>query len=822
MSAWRKQNSAHEHDRVPSYYANNKLYPGSYARTESATRTARRIHDGLSLPMNYGLDTVTDDLNSSIYSSPYYINGRFTSQNTVMQRSSSSSVQGIERILSIKDRVDDFTKDDIQTSIELWQGKQIKFKLPYNGKVVGNTLSIKNTDGCTGILSIYISASDRSEPIYETAVDLCKVSEDFFEHVTLYAMTPVARRANPKGELYVRMEIWDEIEMERSANPFNTGRKIEIAATGLGNHDACVYKLGDKNLPVKETYDYTRQVNRPLMGLIYNDFVSVPTNRREAQDLGAVVTLNGYKYAVFCYKDNSEAFVAIYDMNMRKIVEGTDIRVDGRVEELNLVQAKDMVYYVDGYSPLQKFKIGEWKSEAFPTSAVESVKASVDFDTFAASRLGAEGGDYLFVYNNGEWKYEDEAVELSEFGISLIGVPADSGMITVTYIAAGQVTPGSADAVYTDARPVIAGSIICKFYNRIYLSGFRNDPNLIQCTEIAAEGPVWDSFLYRFYAPDDAPQSNSTNTITAITPYSSSQIVISCKHSFSLFQVNANLESGTGTAAPSQVSSYLDSAGVLSAGDICNYAGVIYSFDPDEGIRRFSGAVWQKIPAAIDSHYERVDMSKPRRLWGYAKKLYFNYTDKVDGKAKCLIWDSEMNYQQYPWFQDSDIPFCDVRMDNDFDLVGIHPDYPCIMRLYAEDVWRRLDTPITFERHTKYISVPGNAHNMIVERIHNKVLANSNRWWWFSLSADVDEWTQTRGKDDWYRFPCWDTIQIEEEPESPFPTQDVYESNSVSLLSINNIRIRCISIQEKVKCKTFRNMASLISILLEVFPKPYI
>ena len=170
-------------------------------------------------------------------------------------------------------------------------------------------------------------------------------------------------------------------------------------------------------------------------------------------------------------------------------------------------------------------------------------------------------------------------------------------------------------------------------------------------------------------------------------------------------------------------------------------------------------------------------MTKPRKLWGYAHKLYFNYTDSVDGKAKCLVWDQDMNYQQFPWFQDVDIPFCDVRYDDNFDLVGIHPDYPCIMQLYAKNTWRRLDTPITFERHTKYVSLPGNAADLILKRVHNKVLANANRWWYFSLSADTDNLYQTRGKDDWYRMPCWDTIMLNEAPESPFPNQDEYESS---------------------------------------------
>lgn len=820
MSAVRKQNQSHNISWPPSYYANNRLYPGSYARTEWQTRTSRRIHDGLSLPMNYGLDTTSDDVNSSPYSSPYYINGRYNSDNLVTQRGNSASVQGTERLIdAMPERIDDEENGDVLSTIEMWQGKQIKFELPYNGKIIGNTLKLRNTGGCTGILSVYISASPDGKPLYEAAIDLCDVSMDAFEYKKIYSMMTVPRNANPRGKVYVRMEIWDEVDNKRSANPFNTGRKIELAATGLGNHEACIYELGDKNVPVEEEYVYSPQPSRPMMGLIYSDYESIPVSRHEDQDNGAMISLNGYRYDVFCVKDATSAKLVIFDYKGNKMIE-TDtmsLPVDARAKEVNIVQAADTVYYVDGYSSLHKFKIGEWVAEAFPASTTGSVKVTVNLATFAASDLGGESGDYVFVYRSGHWEYKDVTVDLTTYGIAYTGSPVDSGTITVSYAAAGQTTEASIDAKYADARPVVAASIICKHNNRIYLGGFRNDPNLIQCSRITAEGPDYDNYPYRFYVPDNSPYATSTNTVSAIVEYQSDTLMIISKNSFSLFTSNVNIEDGT----PKQVSTYIDGGGVQSAGDITNYQGIVYSFDPDEGIRRFSGAVWNQIPTSVKSLTDRVDMAKPRKMWGYAEKLYFNYTDKVDGKPKCLIWDKAMNYQQYPWFQDSDLPFCDVRHDDDFDIIGIHPDYPCIMRLYAPDCWRRLDTPITFERHTKYISMPGNASNMIVNRVHNKVIANSNRWWWFSLSPDEDLLIQKRGGGPWYRFPCWDTLTEVQPPEVPFPYQDTYEEKAISLLTISNIRVRAISLQEKVKCKTFRAQANLVSILFESRVRQY-
>lgn len=735
MCAYRGQNNSHVTWRTPSYYANNNLYPDSYTQNEAPTRTSRRIHDGLSLTQNYGLDTTSDDLNSSPYSSPFYINGRYNSDNLTTQRANSASVQGTEKLLVLHNEYDDFTDEDVQTTIEMWQGKQIKFEIPYSGKIVGQTISLKNTGGCTGILSIYLSAKDGGPILSETSIDLCQVSEDKFEKVELTTMTPVSRDANPRGKIYVRLEIWDEISQERSENPFNTGRKIEIAATGNGNHYACEYKLGDKNTPVDEAYNYARRPSRPLLGLVYNNYESVPVINGGSFKYGATVSQNGYRYDVFCCKDESHAEVVIYDHAMNKIIDNTDIRIDGRLEQLTIVQVKNTVYYDDGYSPFQKFTVGEWTS----------------------SRTAEQQGD---------------------------------------------------------SQPVIGAKILLWHNNRIYRSGFATDPNLVQFSVIEDDGPDPENLLYRMYCPDDYPQATSISPITAIVELDPQHFEILTTDSCDQYETNVAKRTAE-NAIPAKVSIYSDGIGVQSQGDVCNFKGTLYSFDADEGIRRFTGSIWQKLPTTVDSHYDRVDMNKPRKLWGYADKLYFNYTDKIDGKAKCLIWDQNMNYQQYPWFQDYDLPFCDVRKFDDFELVGIHPDFPCIMRLYAEDCWRRLDTPIVFQRDTKFLSLPGNAADMIVRRVHNKVIANSNRWWWFGISADKQELTQYRNKEDWYRIPCWDTLTYEAPIETPFPFVDQYEEDSTIRLTLSHLRIKGNAFQEKIKCKTFRRQANLISTMFE-------
>lgn len=846
--AVRHQNSPHTTGRVPGYYANNRLYKDAYQRTDWQTRVSRRIHDGFNLQVNYGLDTTSDDVNSSPYSSPYYVNGRYNSDNLVTQRANSASVQGTRFLISKHDEQDETTEillrnpstenpdEATQTTIALWQGKQVKFEVPYSGKVVANTIRIRNTDGCTGILSIYLSATDGGRPLMETSVDLCKVSTDKFESFELRGMTPIGVRANPTGKLYVRMEIWDEISMERSANPFNTGRKIEIASTGMRNHDECIYTLNDKNVPVvgENPYKYERKPACPLIGFTYNNWESVPVDRLDNIKTGATVSYNKYRYDIFCAKNGTTAEVIIYDKEMNKFIDN-EIDVDGRITQLNIAQVTDTnrktwVYYVDGYSPLQRFELKHWgggeevKSESYPAGTADSISASINEAVWDASDLGGASGTYIFKYVSGHWEYNSQTKNLATYGISLNGgEPGEGSTITVIYSVSYGGTKKVESIQYVDARPVIAASLIMFHNNRLYLAGFRNDPNLVQISSIEAEGPNYNQFPYRLYAPNRSPYDTSLNPITALTEYASDQIMISFKNGFSMYATYGSSSSaGLETNTPTQISTWTDSSGVQSQGDIVNYKGVIYSYDEKEGIRRFNGALWNRLPnSSIDSHYDRVDMSKPRKMWGFANKLYFNYYDKIDGKAKCIIWDQQMNYQQYPWFQDIDVPFCDARYDETEVVIGIHPDYPCIMQLYAEDTWARLDTPITFERHTKYLSMPGNSSDIICKRTQTKVLANCNRWWWIGLSYDKQELEQHRGSEPWYRIPCWDTITDSEPSEYPFPYEDVYEENAVSRLAVSNLRIRCTAIQERVKCKTFRQQANLVSVEFEVYPRMY-
>jgi hypothetical protein len=102
-----------------------------------------------------------------------------------------------------------------------------------------------------------------------------------------------------------------------------------------------------------------------------------------------------------------------------------------------------------------------------------------------------------------------------------------------------------------------------------------------------------------------------------------------------------------------------------------------------------------------------------------------------------------------------------------------------------------------------------------------KVLNNANRWWWVAINGDKQNMTQFRGHDNYWRQPVWDTITVKEPVESPFPFEDAFEENAIYRMDIMDIRVRCSSVQARVKTKTFRVQADLVSVEFEVSPRQY-
>ena len=186
---------------------------------------------------------------------------------------------------------------------------------------------------------------------------------------------------------------------------------------------------------VEEKYEYKPYPSRPLIGLIYSDFVSVPVDRIDNMKTGGTVSYNKYRYDIFCVKNGSSARVLIYDKEMNRLVWNM-IKVDGRVKQLNIAQVTDTnkvtwIYYVDGYSPLQRFKLRQWndedlekepiKSMSFDTGSADNITADINSATFFDTDLGQQSGYYTFTFSDGAWWYNEEEKDIATYGITLVG-----------------------------------------------------------------------------------------------------------------------------------------------------------------------------------------------------------------------------------------------------------------------------------------------------------------------------------------------------------------------------------------------------------------
>ncbi len=529
------------------------------------------------------------------------------------------------------------------------------------------------------------------------------------------------------------------------------------------------------------------------------------------------------------YPDTSEPFaqntyieIAASGMASRQIAEYEMPNTNRRLQEIQYD------YHRKPSAPLIGLIYSTWAPVPVDKIGNEQDGATVfrdghRYDIFA----GNNGTDAkLFIYDYEKNSFVDGVdipIDLTT-PIVYIGQPDDSVYFVDKAHALRQFVIGSWEASDVTADNSESGTplqapdgagLLCFYNNRLYLANFPDEPNLAMCSQIEKDGPHYNEFPYRWYIPNKNQKETSSMPITAVVPYSSTSIMFATTKTASLFTASASFETGI----PTLLDFYGDNTGVESQGDICNYAGTIYQFSSTEGIRRFNGAKWEVVPNSVNRLFRRVDMSKPRKLFGYSNGLYFSYIDSVDGQQKVLFWDMLMNYQQYPWFQDTNISFADVRADKEFNILSTHAKYLCVENIYHTDTWADFDTPIVLERHSKYFQVPGLANDMILRRLWPTFLGDSTRSWWVALSLQTKR--TMANIDAVNNVFVWRKV-VHKSIEKPDAPTDIFKNVDTEQPGIKRTSIdlsaSAISFQWRIKTYTFDSQANMLYVLPEIGP----
>ncbi len=644
------------------------FYPDVYSRTTKPwqSKVGRRNREFASFSNLLGLNTSFDDLHKRDGESPFLRNVRYMGNKQTVQRAQVTSRDGA-KLLGAKD-TGKYTNYPEQYHIEMWEGQAIEFNVePTDKLIVGGSFFIRNKEGAMGRLRVFLKQDHKSRPICDANIALENISKNEYVERSFRFINPL--RAD-KG-LTIRLEVEGDIEPD-ACGDIAEGRKIWLTASGYKNHLAASYTSPNVNECMREeAYDWKEEPSIPCMSLIYS--TGTPMKR------GYMVCTDEGKFLVFPlkYDQRIELWRFNVDTHVYTQIDTSAAPVDARADAVRFAQGLGKLYFVDGYSKLQRIDLSTWKSEV-------AIAKQADID---------------------------------EQGVT----PEDM-----------QAQPGA--------------SLILRINNRIWLSGFKEDPNFVQYSILNSltgtpdaktenAGVQYDQFsdISWFYSPDRSPKDSVCGPITALANYDGKLVI---------FRTNgcSVWKPGNEFASPSQQDMYSYNIGVESQEDVTNLNGALFLYNRSEGVRRFTGADASYQSMQIDNELRKLPYDSPRFLFGHANKIRLYCDLKDRGYADHNFIYFQMLANTSPWYCDDNTPVCWAIGDqNDDTIYAMHPLYPAIYEVDAEGQYTDFDSSITMQYHTTYKS-PGELSGWtILHRVLLKLVASSTNIWYVGVDFNHED-----------------------------------------------------------------------------------
>ena len=330
------------------------FYPDVYSRTTQPwqTRVGRRNREFASFSNLLGLNTTFDDLHKRDGESPFLRNVRYMGNKQTVQRAQVTSRDGA-RLLGARDTGTIPTYPE-QYHIEMWEGQAIEFDIePTDKLITGGTLHIRNKEGAAGRLRVFLKENHDARPICDANISLDGISKTEYVPRSFRFINPL----NAKQGLTIRLEVEGDIEPD-ACGDIAEGRKIWLTASGYKNHLAASYTSPNVNECMREEpYDWRTEPSIPCMELAYA--TGTPMKK------GTMVCTEEGKFLVFPLKYDNEIQLWRFNVDTHAYtqIDTSAAPVDPRAEAVRFAQGLGKLYYVDGYSPLQRVYLSTWKSE---------------------------------------------------------------------------------------------------------------------------------------------------------------------------------------------------------------------------------------------------------------------------------------------------------------------------------------------------------------------------------------------------------------------------------------------------------------------------
>lgn len=752
-------------------YPNSKWFrqPGqAYARTSWPTRYYQRKVTGSVVAALAGLNTTVDDFSKKEGESPYLWNVRMNGSKEKRKRAQSMSRMGSQFFCMPEGLEEVFEPEAGDIKLAVRENHDIKWKVSAKGRTskIGFKFHFDETPEEDNHAHFVVIIRDNEEK------EICRVAKSVKELYNEWSVTPDKTHwfrliTTPQDDFIAQCTLVDDLDDKGNPNNF----ALYLNANGCANHLYADHELPNLDHALREkAYDWKKGVSVPTTALATVEAKPFPVwlqkgffvhNNERWVTLGAIVggkkKIFAQKYAEINQDSGEVTFIEQPTEPMREIIP--EDKIDQRATQVRCTQAGKWLFFVDGYSNLQKIDLDTWEvMDARPNmDEVDTFKFTPNVYYFRSTIIIEDGhfqkckqdfqaGD---VFDQDDWERLDDGSSITAW-------------------------PGA--------------SLIYFLNNRIFLSGFHQptvgetepkpEPNLVIMSSIDSVTPRYDMFnrsVEFFYVPDVASSQSSSSPVTAFGSIGD-YLAIFTADGFVLESVSAAVE----FAGISQTTPEGSQFGTMKQEHVCQGRNNIYFFNPTLGLMRTAGSTAETCSAPVDSeivkmtdgHSENIVLG----LFSDIAHIFYSEDDKPNS-LDLLDYTSVAQHRSY-WFRDNHRPVSSFYADEGYDVsIAAHSEYPCLY--FLDKTLKDFDCAILYEYYTKYIPTPDRLDDLIVRRVYVTTLQTFNSSVYVGLDYD-----HNNNPIVWRKF-------ITPVPKGEFASDDIFGDDNES--GSTNLQMRILT-----------------------------
>ena len=689
-------------------YPGGKWYnrPGqAYARTSKwPTRYYQRKIGGSMISALAGINTTSDDFEKKEGESPYLWNARLDGTKEQRKRAQSMSRMGQQFYVMPEGAEETSIAAAGGLSIELTEQKSIKWNVQSSARItqVGLRFSLDDPRD-TNAHFVLILRNSNGDEICRAYRKLTKLYSRQGEIEWFRFIRGIS------GECILEATVIDDLD--NKGEP--VGFSLYIDAKGDENHSYAIHELPNLDESLREeAYDWHRGINIPVVSLKTCSWGTFPTWLQrgyfnaggDRYSVMGVTNALGQK-EIYCVKyahfnsDTGEIKIVKESPDIKKLIPAE--KIDQRATQVRMTQAGNELYFVDGYSNLQRVNLDDW-------SVTDAVPDVTDIDTFGYAGNMYYYANSVIVDGVSFWRCKEDHQGADTFDSDEQTYWEEESLDSMT------AWPGA--------------SLIYFINNRLALSGFRNipigvdpalqrvEPNLVILSSITSVRPQYDMYnknIEFFYVPDMSPSMSSAAPVSAFSSIGDYLLI----HTTDGIVIET-IKSAVEFAGIAQTVPEGSQFGVLKQEHVVEGRNMVYFYNPSMGIMRTAGSTATVISGPIDSLMQRLsDEDKVAAHLTMTDDVLRFYIGSDGHNTMSLVDYATIPQHKSYWFRDQNTPVISTNIDVAANFyMAVHSEYPCMFIL--DESLNDFDCAILYEYYTKYISTPDRLDHVIVRRIH--------------------------------------------------------------------------------------------------------